>query len=49
MTYSTFVVVKSDGERFEVEAVHHRHAYQIALRHCKSEDIQNIYAKKVSK
>lgn len=49
MTYSTFVVVKNNGERFEVEAVHHKHAYQIAMRHCKSEEIQNIYAKEVTK
>lgn len=49
MAYSTFVVVRVDGSRFEVEAVHHKHAYQIALRHCKSEEIQNIYAKEVSK
>ncbi len=49
MTYSTFIVHKTDGTKFEVEAIHHRHAYQVALRHCKSEEIQNIYAKTISK
>lgn len=42
----TFIVKLTNGTQFEVEAVHHRDAYHKALRHCKSEEIQNIFVKR---
>lgn len=44
--YSNFVIQKTDGTQFEVEAVHHRDAFRKALRHCKDEEIRNIFVKR---